>query len=297
VDLPVPLVDAAWLREALGSPGLVVFDVRWVPGGSARAAFEAGHIPGAVLLDSDRDLAGEPFVDGPGRHPLPSVDAFWAAMAACGVAEGVRVVAYDDAGGAYAARLWWMLDAMGHREVSVLDGGLAEWGEPLEVGAGIGIGAGVAGGAGVELPTRAWPRELIAGAEDVEAGLRAGTSVVLDARASERYRGEVEPIDPVAGHIPGAVSAPWAANLGADGRFLDSASLRSRFGALGVSGGGGRDVIAHCGSGLTACHDILALRVAGLGRARLYEGSWSDWVSDPSREVATGAEPGDPSRN
>ena len=265
-----------------------MFDVRWVPGGSARQAYEAGHIPGARPLDSDVDLAGRPFEDGPGRHPLPSPEAFAATMSSCGVGVGVRVVAYDDAGGSQAARLWWMLNAAGHREVAVLDGGLAAWGERLEVGPALPQARAQARGA--SLSRRPWPRELIADAGQVAAGLRALSSVVLDARAPERYSGEVEPIDPVAGHIPGAISAPWADNLGADGLFLNAGSLRERYASLGVQGEG--DVIAHCGSGLTACHDILAIRVAGLGRARLYEGSWSDWVSDPRREVATGRDPG-----
>ena len=316
MDLPAPLVDAEWLRGALalGSSDLVVFDVRWVPGGSASAAFEAGHIPGAVLLDADADLAGEPFVSGPGRHPLPSYRAFAATMSSHGVGDGVNVVAYDDAGGSYAARLWWMLDAMGHREVSVLDGGLAAWGS-ADPGATLEVGAGRSDRLPSDFKARPWPRELIADAEDVAAGLRGHAALVLDARATERYRGEVEPIDPVAGHIPGAVSAPWAGNLGPDGLFLDAGRLRERYLSLGVvahdpGGGAGEssdasgDVIAHCGSGLTACHDILAIRVAGLGFARLYEGSWSDWVSDSAsdsasglashrrREVATGADPG-----
>jgi thiosulfate/3-mercaptopyruvate sulfurtransferase len=296
MDLPTPLVGVEWLRDALESrfQRLVVFDVRWVPGGSARAAFQAGHISGAMLLDADADLAGRPFVDGPGRHPLPPPEVFAATMSLAGVGDGVGVVAYDDVGGSYAARLWWMLDAVGHRNVAVLDGGLAAWGGPLEVGNGYAFGqrdAAFDPGGSEPFPTRPWPRELIADADDVEAGLRAHRSVVLDARAPQRYRGEVEPIDPVAGHIPGAVSAPWATNLGADGRFLDAASLRAHYVAIG-HGSGDVGVIAHCGSGLTACHDILALRIAGLGPARLYEGSWSDWVSDPRREVATGSDPG-----
>jgi thiosulfate/3-mercaptopyruvate sulfurtransferase len=275
-----PLVSSDWLRANLGMPGLVVADVRWVPGGSATEAFEHGHIPGAILFDADTDLAGKPFTEGPGRHPLPSPEAFAPTMSRAGIGDDTTVIAYDDNGGSYAARLWWMLDALGRGAVAVLDGALAGWDGPLETG------PAAQGREPATFTAKLWPRELIADAADIADAIRNVSAVVLDARAPERYRGNVEPIDPVAGHIPGARSAPWAGNLDpTTGRFLDTDALRKRYEALGMDGT--NQAIAQCGSGLTACHDVFAIRVAGLGRARLYEGSWSDWVSDPSRPVAT----------
>ena len=284
--MPGILVEPEWLRANLDAPGLVIADCRWVPGGSALAAFEAGHIPGAVLLDADTDLAARAFSGGPGRHPLPAPRAFADTMGRAGIRNDTPIVAYDDAGGSIAARLWWMLDAIGHPSVAILDGALAGWQAPLETGPG-------RPPVTTTFTARPWPRDLIADADDVAHGLSEGSALVLDARAPERYRGEVEPIDPVAGHIPGAVSGPWAANLDpATGRFLDPGALRGRYTTLGA--GDGREAIAQCGSGLTACHDVFAIRLAGLGRARLCEGSWSGWLSDRSRPVATGADPGNP---
>lgn len=279
--LPGPLVEAGWLARPLEEPDLVVADVRWYPDGSARRRYEEGHLPRAVFVDVDRDLSAPRSPDS-GRHPLPTPQDFAAAMSRLGIGDGTAVVAYDDAGGAYAARLWWMLRATGH-EVAVLDGGLAAWEGPLE-----------AGPERSRPPTtftaRPWPEELLAGAEDVERARRDPHSLVVDARAPERYRGEVEPIDPVAGHIPGARNAPFAGNLDpATGRFLLPEELRRRYEALGV--GRAREVIVYCGSGVTSCHLLLAMEVAGLPRARLYPGSWSEWVADPRRPVARGEDP------
>jgi thiosulfate/3-mercaptopyruvate sulfurtransferase len=286
VDLPGILVQPEWLRTNLQAPGLAIADCRWVPGGSATDAFAAGHIPGAVLFDADSDLAAPAFTGGPGRHPLPSPETFATTLSNAGIGDDTAVVAYDDAGGSYAARLWWMLDALGHTRVALLDGSLAGWGAPLEIGVGTARARG-------RFTPRPWPRDRIADAEEVASVLDEDSAVVLDARAPERYRGEVEPIDPVAGHIPGAMSAPWAGNLDPEtGRFLPPAELRNRYLGLGVDAGG--RAISQCGSGLTACHDVLALRIAGFSGARLYEGSWSDWVSDPARSVATGPDPGRP---
>jgi thiosulfate/3-mercaptopyruvate sulfurtransferase len=279
-----PLVSTGWLRANLGMPSLIVADVRWVPGGSATEAFERGHIPGAILLDADTDLAGKPFTQGPGRHPLPSPEAFASTMSRAGIGDDTTVIAYDDNSGSYAARLWWMLDALGQPAVGVLDGALAAWGGPVETGP-------AKQREPATFTAKPWPRELIADAGDVADAIRDANAVVLDARAPERYRGDVEPIDPVAGHIPGARSAPWAGNLDpTTGRFLDPDALRKRYEALGIDDA--HHAIAQCGSGLTACHDVLALRLAGLGNVRLYEGSWSDWVNDPSRPVATGDDAG-----
>jgi thiosulfate/3-mercaptopyruvate sulfurtransferase len=278
VELPGNLVDAMWLRSNIGAPGLVVADVRWHPDGDGRAAYEAGHLPAAVFLDAEDDLAARPFIDGPGRHPLPSPASFASTMQAAGIGDDDAVIAYDDAGGSHAARLWWMLRAIGHA-CAVLDGGLGAWDGELETG--------VARRGRASFTPREWPSDRIAGAERVADELRAGSAVVLDARAAERYRGEAEPIDPVAGHIPGAASAPWADNLDPrTGRFRRPDELRRRFEAIGVRKGG--DPIVYCGSGLTATHDLLAIEVAGLGRGRLYEGSWSGWIDDPKRAVATG---------
>jgi thiosulfate/3-mercaptopyruvate sulfurtransferase len=274
------LVGAAWL--ASHRDDVVVADVRWsATGGTAEAerAFEAGHLPGAVFFDVDRDLAGVPFVVGPGRHPLPDPDLFASALAVKGIGPDDRVVAYDDGGGSVAARLWWLLDAWG-MPCALLDGGLSAWPEPLETGPARSRRA-------VPMEARPWPEDRIVDADGVAAAIAAG-DVVLDARVGERYRGETEPIDPVAGHIPGARSAPFPDVLGADGRFRPPEELRERFEALGIDD---RTLpIAYCGSGVTASLDLFALRLAGLGGARLYEGSWSDWVHDRSRPVATGVE-------
>jgi thiosulfate/3-mercaptopyruvate sulfurtransferase len=275
------LVDAAWL--AAHRDDVVVADVRWsAAGGTAEAerAFGSGHIPGAVFFDVDRDLAGVPFDEGPGRHPLPKAERFAETLSRRGVGASDRVVAYDDGGGSVAARLWWMLSAIG-QDCALLDGGLKAWRGPLESGPAV---ARTPAGRQVQ----PWPADRLVDADGVADALRDG-DVVLDARAGERYRGETEPIDPVAGHIPGARSVPFPDVLGADGRFRPPDDLRALFEAVGVRDGAAP--IAYCGSGVTASLDVFALRLAGLGNARLYEGSWSDWVHDPARPVATGAEP------
>jgi len=274
------LVDAAWLGAHLDE--VVVADVRWsATGGTAEAerAFEAGHIPGAVFFDVDRDLAGEPFVEGPGRHPLAESERFAMTLASRGIGPDDRVVAYDEGGGSVAARLWWMLDAVGRR-CSLLDGGLAAWEGSLETGV-------ARARTTAAVVVRPWPAERLVDAGGVRRALAAG-EVVLDARVGERYRGETEHIDPVAGHIPGARSAPFPDVLDANGRFRSPDELRDHFAAVGVRDG--VVPIAYCGSGVTASLDVFALRLAGRD-ARLYEGSWSDWVHDPSRPVATGDEP------
>jgi thiosulfate/3-mercaptopyruvate sulfurtransferase len=276
------LVDAGWLAEHRDEVDLV--DVRWSPTEGTAAAirnFEAGHIPGAVFFDIDRDLAGDPEA-GPGRHPLPSPEAFARTLGAAGIGGDRTVVAYDDAGGSFASRLWWMLEGTG-RACVLLDGALGAWRGPVETGP-------AAPRQTVAVEPRPWPADRLSDADAVLAGLRTGSETVLDVRSGERYRGEVEPFDPVAGHIPGAQSAPWTENLDDDGTFRSAEELRRRFTAIGVSEGA--RTIAQCGSGVTACHEVFALRLAGLGDARLYEGSWSDWVRDPARPVATGDAPG-----
>ncbi len=288
------LSTVAELHEHLDDRSLRIVDVRWTLGqpGAGRAAYDAGHIPGAIHLDMDTDLADPAGFGAPGRHPLPDPRVFTARLGALGIGTHDTVVAYDDAGGGYASRLWWMLDDLGHPDVHVLDGGIGAWTT-----------------AGMPLTTTvpAWPATQLSLANQWTRVIdrpalteRLGSVVLLDARAPERYRGEVEPIDPVAGHIPTAVNAPTGGNLAADGRFLAPDALTVRFASLGVggSGPGGRgpgesDVVTSCGSGITACQNALAMRVAGLAPPLVYVGSYSDW-SRSGMPIATGPEPGDP---
>ena len=280
-----------------------LLDVRWRLGGPpGRELYQAGHIPGAVFVDLDRELAGPPG-DG-GRHPLPAAEDFEAAMRHSGVDGDRLVVVYDEADSTAAARAWWLLRYFGHPSVRVLDGGFRAW-----TAAGHAAVPGPSGAPGapgtIELPGTpsiapapgtplgdfsASPGHLPLLDADSAAAL-AGTGLLLDARAGERYRGEVEPVDPVAGHIPGAVSAPTAENVNADGTFRPAADLAARFAGLGATG----DVAVgvYCGSGVTAAHETLALTLAGIPAA-LYVGSWSDWITDPDRPVATGPELGSP---
>jgi thiosulfate/3-mercaptopyruvate sulfurtransferase len=286
VNLPGILVSPAWLSGYLTHPGVVIVDARWSPRGGAAVArreFEDGHVPGAAFLDLDRDLSAKPFRDGPGRHPLPTPDAFAETMAAIGVDDEMIVIAYDDVRGSVAARLWWMLWITGH-QAALLDGGLEGW---LAEGGITERGPARQRERAIFTPVP-WPTDRIATAGAVESTIRAGTAPVLDARAPERYRGETEPYDPVAGHVPGARSAPWADNLGEDGRFLPVDALRERYAGLGVTNDA---AIAYCGSGTTSCLDLFAMNLAGFGDARLYEGSWSDWVHEGARPVATGEDP------
>jgi thiosulfate/3-mercaptopyruvate sulfurtransferase len=270
-----PLVSAEWLQDHGGEPDLRVIDLRWdLDGRSGRDAYLAGHLPGAVFVDLDRDLTG---AEGPGRHPLPDRAQFEAAMRAAGVEPDSRVVVYDDQGGFSAARLWWLLRYFGHPAAAVLDGGVQAWGEPLETGP---TAPPAAGGFVAAEPDPT----MVAGRDEIQAG---GAGLLIDARAGERYRGEVEPIDPKAGHIPGARNVAWRSLLGPDWRFLPPAELRAKFEAAGVAGA---DVVMYCGSGVSSCVNLLGFELAGLGRARLYPGSWSDWSSQ-DLPVATGAAP------
>lgn len=272
------LVDACDLAAELAGPvPPVLLDVRWILGDPhGRRHHALGHVPGAVYVDLHTELAGEPS-PAAGRHPLPDAARLQAAARRWGVRRGSRVVAYDDTGGLAAARAWWLLRWAGHTDVRLLDGGLRAWreaGRPLETGDVAPVPGDVVLTAGA-LPTVD---------ADAVAALAAGAGTVLDARAAERYRGESEPIDPRAGHVPGAVSAPTAANLGPDGRFLPADVLRARFAELGVRPGD--RVAVYCGSGVTAAHEVAALAVAGVD-AELYPGSWSQWSNDPARPVAT----------
>ena len=277
------LVSVEWLAQRLDDPDVRVCDVRWyLPhlDRSGRGEYAAGHIPGAVFVDLDTELAGPPDL-GPGRHPLPPAERFGEAMSRAGIGAQTHVVAYDDSGGATAARLWWLLLFFGHPRASVLDGGLTAW-----------RAAGKA--ASTEEPsyrkaqfTAIPQRDRVVDKAVVDRLRRDPDAAILDARATERYEGRVEPVDARPGHVPGAVSAPYAGNVDPERHtFLPPDQLRDRYARLGVSPE--RTVVAYCGSGVTACHTLLALHLAGFTDSLLYEGSWSDWSKDPSLPAATG---------
>jgi len=271
--LPGPLVDVDWLASHLGE--VVVADVRWyLDGRSGREAYDGGHLPGSVFVDLDADLSDPP---GPaGRHPLPSPEAFAAAMGRLGIGDGMPVVAYDDMGGIVASRLWWMLDVLGEHS-AVLDGGIDGWSGPLSTDTVVPDPA--------RFTARPWPRERFVDADEVDV-LRARPNVlVLDARSAERYEGGPNPIDSRFGHIPGARNAPCGGNL-EDGHMRPASVLRERYEHLGAHQV--ERVVAYCGSGVSACHDLLALELAGFEDTALYVGSWSEWGADPSRPVGVG---------
>ena len=267
---PDALISVAELAARLDAPDVVICDTRWYLGAPdrGRAEYATERIPGARFVDLDTDLADH-HVTGRGRHPLPDPVAFAKRMGALGIGSATTVVAYDDGSGVPASRLWWMLDALGHRSVRLVDGGIGAWraaGAPMEIGA-----PAATVQASLALAT-AWPRTIERG----ELRDRVGQLTLLDVRAGERYRGEVEPVDPKPGHIPGAISAPSAANVGADGLLRPPDELAARFLDLGAADG---DVVVSCGSGVTACHTALAMRIAGLPDPILYAGSYSDWVT------------------
>ena len=279
------LISVDELAARLHDPTVRIVDVRWYLGrpGDGRVAYDAGHIPGAIFADLDTDLRAP---EGPGRHPLPDPTVFAERLGELGIGSDHQVVAYDDVGGGIAARLWWMLDDLGHRSVAVLDGGFTAWvagGHPVE------IASTTHEPAVLHLRDR-WTRVI----DRDGLTARLGDVVLLDARGAARYRGEVEPVDPVAGHIPTARNAPTEGNLGPDGRFLGADDLRARYGSLGA-GAPEAEVVTSCGSGVTACHNALAMRLAGLPDPILYPGSWSDW-STAGSPVATGPDPGDAPR-
>jgi thiosulfate/3-mercaptopyruvate sulfurtransferase len=263
-----PLVSGEWLRAHLDEVRVV--DVRWYldPGRSGLDEYRAGHIPGAVWLDVDTDLSA-PASTGGGRHPLPTEAAFAGTLGRMGIAAGTPVVAYDDAGGSTAARLWWLLHVLGE-PAAVLDGGLAAW--PGELTTEIPVPVPV------QRPVREWPAGRFVTADD----LPRSRAALYDARTAERFAQGDAAIDPRPGHIPGALSAPWAGNLDEHGRFRPPEELRERFAAAADAG-----AIAYCGSGVTACHDLLAMTVAGLDDLALYPGSWSQWGADLTRPAET----------
>jgi thiosulfate/3-mercaptopyruvate sulfurtransferase len=260
-------------------PTQTLLDVRWqLSTGSQPNLYASGHIPGAVFVDLERDLAAPPGEGG--RHPLPTAEDFQRAMRGAGVRTDAPVVVYDDANGLPAARAWWLLRYFGHAQVALLDGGLGAW-----------LAAGRPLAEGDETPAHPGDFEARPGAMPVldvaKAGALAATGVLIDARAPERYRGETEPMDPVAGHIPGARNWPMARNLDDNGRFVPQGELAEALSGLTQ----GSEIGAYCGSGITAAHTVLALELAGIQGAALYPGSWSEWVTDPTRPVATGDDP------
>ena len=282
------LIDAATLRELVGKPDIAIVDCRFdlMNPEAGRRAYLEGHIPGARYADLNRDLSA-PITPSSGRHPLPAAADFAATLDRLGIGRATQVVAYDDASGAFAARAWWLLRWVGHQAVAVLDGGIRAWS---------GSGGALQSGEAKPLPeatagARRWSPQVDAAAvidtAEVEARLANPSFLLIDARAPERYAGTVEPIDAVAGHVAGAVNQPFSANLAADGRFLPAPVLRQ----LWEKRLGGRSlahVAAMCGSGVTACHNLLSLEVAGLSGAKLYAGSWSEWIRNPHRPVARG---------
>lgn len=276
-----PLIDVEQLATALGSDPptfdgrpVVLADVRWyLDGRSGLDAYRSGHVPGAVWVDLDRWLS-EHRSPTDGRHPLPTPETFAEGMGALGIGDDTVVSAYDDQAGLVAGRLVWMLRRTGH-DAAVLDGGLAAWSGPVATG-------DEAPPSPAHFTAVPWPAEHFLDTADVLAAQGRDDVVIIDARAGERYRGETEPIDPRAGHVPGALSVPLTGNLGDDGRYLPAAALAERYAPFA-----GKDVIAYCGSGVSACHDLLALEATGrIGK--LYVGSWSAWSSTPELPVATG---------
>jgi thiosulfate/3-mercaptopyruvate sulfurtransferase len=276
-----PLEEPAAIQAHLEDPRWVLVDCRfdlarpeW-----GRAEWRQATIPGAAYAHLDADLSGPVAAGKTGRHPLPDPDAFARRLSSWGVQDGVRVVAFDQAGGGIAARLWWMLRWLGHDAVQVLDGGWARW-----------IAEGRRTAPGLSQPRRAnfvtRPRQgRTVDASAVTSAARDPGVVLLDARGSDRFLGQNETIDPVAGHIPGAISAPFADNLSANGVMLEPGALRLHYETL-LGGAPAEQAICYCGSGVTACHDILAMVQAGLPEPRLYPGSFSEWITDPTRPVS-----------
>src|SRR5689334_8581955 len=276
------LIATADLADHLGNPRFVIVDVRHdlaKPERFGEDAYAESHIPGAVFAHVDRDLSA-PTTGRNGRHPLPTPEMASAVFGRLGIDATKQVVVYDQGSGIYASRLWWMLRWLGHENVAVLDGGFAKWTRE---------------GRAVERDARtATPAKFVArrvrptvNASGIAASLPRHALVLLDARAAERYRGDAEPLDPVAGHIPGALNRPHSRNVGSDGTFRSASELRAEFDAM-LHGRSPADVVHYCGSGVTACHNLLAMTIAGYPLTRLYPGSWSEWCADPKRPVARG---------
>jgi len=276
------LVAADELALHLDDPAWIIFDCRHdlANPGAGEAAYAAAHVPGARFLHLDRDLAG-PMTGSNGRHPLPDPQQFAGKLAAAGVNADSQVVAYDDTGGMYAARLWWMMRWIGHPAAAVLDGGWKTW-----------LAKGYAASSDIPLPRAGdlviSPNPIAVDADFLLAHLHDPGVRVVDARAADRYRGENETLDPVGGRIPGALNRFFRDNLDADGCFRPAAQLHADFSRV-LQGAAPKTVVHQCGSGVTACHNLLAMEIAGLAGSRLYPGSWSEWCADPARPFATGA--------
>jgi thiosulfate/3-mercaptopyruvate sulfurtransferase len=282
-----PLISADDLATRLTDRNLRIVDCRFdlADVAAGRRLYDQSRLPHARYADLNRDLSDLSQMHEHGRHPLPGMTALAASLARLDITRHTPVVAYDQDSGAYAARLWWLLRATGHTQVKVLNGGFAAWqgaGLPLEtVPAPNDLPSRLPGR--LTLQTSAW-----ASADAVARGLADGSMTLIDARAGPRFRGEVEPLDAVAGHVPGALNRPFADNLGSDGRFKEPSQLRAEFTQL-LRGRAATSVVHMCGSGVTACHNRLAMDLAGLRGSRLYPDSWSGWITDPSRPVAVGA--------
>jgi thiosulfate/3-mercaptopyruvate sulfurtransferase len=274
------LISTADLAAHLADPVFVLVDVRHdltQPDAWGESAYGLGHLPGARFAHLDRDLSA-PKSGHNGRHPLPDAHACAELFGRLGIDATKQVVAYDQGSGMYAARLWWMLRALGHDAAAVLDGGYAAWtreGRPVTTA--------LPAPARASFAARSVPSNVDASA--VAASLGAGSLLLIDARGRERFRGDAEPLDPVAGHIPGALNRPYTENLDAEGRFKAATTLAAEFGAL-LGGRTPNGVVHYCGSGVSACHNLLAMAHAGLDGARLYPGSWSEWCADPARPTA-----------
>jgi thiosulfate/3-mercaptopyruvate sulfurtransferase len=277
------LISTQQLADQLRSDKIIICDCRHdlMDLEKGRRAYAEGHIAGAHFLHLDEDLSGEKNGKN-GRHPLPAIEAFAKKMGSIGIDDSKQVIAYDDAGAPYASRLWWMLRWLGHDNVCILDGGINKW---IAEGRAVVRDIPMAKSTTFAVTQRSG---MTVNAEFVLANIKQPVAVVVDARAPERYRGETEPIDPVAGHIPGALNRVFKNNLNADGTFKSAAVLKQEFDSLLGTRSPGQ-VINQCGSGVTACHNLFAMEIAGLSGAKLYPGSWSEWCADPARPVATGA--------
>jgi thiosulfate/3-mercaptopyruvate sulfurtransferase len=275
------LISTEELARHMDDPIFVLVDCRHdlADVDAGERAYRAGHLPGALFMHLDRDLSG-PKTGRNGRHPLPAIGALAAALGRAGINAARQVVAYDQNNGVWASRLWWLLHWLGHDAVAVLDGGFDRWRAEARP---------VTSAVSAPRPATFVPKPPapVASADEILDHLDDNALLVLDARAPERYRGETEPIDPIAGHIPGAHNRPYTENLTRDGSFKPAEELRSEFEAL-LAGRPAAEVVHQCGSGVTACHNALAMTIAGLPGSRLYPGSWSEWVADPARPVARG---------
>jgi thiosulfate/3-mercaptopyruvate sulfurtransferase len=276
------LLQAAELTDRLNDPDWLVVDCRFELGqpDAGELAWSKGHIPGAVYAHLDRDLSGPVTADS-GRHPLPAPERFARTLSRWGITSRTQVVAYDASAGVFAARLWWMLRWLGHDAVAVLDGGLQAW-----AAAGGGLDSSQRARTASEFPAQPRPQMAVS-ATELARLLERNACLLVDARAPERFEGRSEPLDAVAGHVPGAVNHPTGLNLRADGRLQPPRELGDLWSAT-LAGRAAVDVVCMCGSGVTACHDLLALEHAGMSGGRLYAGSWSEWIRDPGRPVARG---------